>query len=951
MVSFALRSSFSDLHPNEKPDKPFIVKCKYHTRNKKITFGSAQTCTYELLKERVEEGFSLSSQPFLIKWTDDEGEVIPITSDADLTEAIQYYCRGDEEAPTSSAGSILSYRGSSSSRKITLQVQIDVDYDGPSLSDNSSLASTDDYQSHNGSQFSFALSAPPSAFPDDDAVTVSSKSVGRRKPDTLFRKLFDPSSRSPGHSHHRSTPSSTSSPAHSWDFLSEPRSARPKSEDWDVVDVNASDGASNAAPSISLEDVAARYPAHPSAVLERLKFQAQPSNSSAHDHTLLHTDRGAAWLQDQNMRTIKATLGTVPAEEDVTSLGDISLEVDHRGKVYYEYKSSASEASREYESDESGADHDIGTSSVARVFHIGTALDSPSAPAGNFETGHSVIPEGSSQRRPVSRTFNSDPFTYGNDPQAGIPPHLLVPEELTDCSECGAILDSFRYICTTCGEKKPCSRFELEAIAESTQGKGKGIAFSEETSMAYPPHGHRSSPSTSSSTTITPFADIDAESFRHMRSPSHQKPLPALPSTSPTDTVVGTSIRSHGHGHRSNSSASSSSTRIGGYELCYLCIQSLGNKHSVLSTYSNGSIHGGGETPPSPNAPSDWRRSAPRQKGQLRHAYVEKMWGRSGWEDVGAHDVHNIHPVHAFLIMLEKPARSRSVPDFLSEPSMLDAADEPSMKHPGVKCYHCMQDVVGARFRCIDCTNTEVDICSNCEAAGLPGNLDSADGGHISSHVMLKVIPMPLNTAEVLSVSRRAHRLRNSRDRVDIPGSIARSSPGSVSSSFARTVLRENLELEDHLIFCDCCGQSIIGVRYQCASCPSKPASYNLCSSCEDKSYQVHDPYHIFIKLPHPVDNHGPLQSPFPILPKLYKDAAGPPPGHAVDGTDTTAYLKDLLHKSALCDRHLTPIVGKWYRCAYCAKDLCADCEEIDEHDFTHVFIVFKAPVDMQLFK
>lgn len=51
-----------------------------------------------------------------------------------------------------------------------------------------------------------------------------------------------------------------------------------------------------------------------------------------------------------------------------------------------------------------------------------------------------------------------------------------------------------------------------------------------------------------------------------------------------------------------------------------------------------------------------------------------------------------------------------------------------------------MQDVVGARFRCIDCTNIEVDICSNCEAAGLPGNLDSSDGGHISSHVMLKVL-------------------------------------------------------------------------------------------------------------------------------------------------------------------------------------------------------------------
>ena len=48
-----------------------------------------------------------------------------------------------------------------------------------------------------------------------------------------------------------------------------------------------------------------------------------------------------------------------------------------------------------------------------------------------------------------------------------------------------------------------------------------------------------------------------------------------------------------------------------------------------------------------------------------------------------------------------------------------------------------MQEIVGARFHCAICQN--VDICSNCDAAGLPGNLDSADGGHVSSHIMIKV--------------------------------------------------------------------------------------------------------------------------------------------------------------------------------------------------------------------
>lgn len=64
-----------------------------------------------------------------------------------------------------------------------------------------------------------------------------------------------------------------------------------------------------------------------------------------------------------------------------------------------------------------------------------------------------------------------------------------------------------------------------------------------------------------------------------------------------------------------------------------------------------------------------------------------------------------------------------------------------------------------------------------------------------------------------------------------------------------------------------------------------------------------------------------------------------------------TAYLRNLRHKSALCDRHMEPITGKWYRCVYCAKDLCAECEAIDEHDMTHCFMVFKAPVDIGLFR
>src|SRR6266481_4183913 len=39
------------------------------------------------------------------------------------------------------------------------------------------------------------------------------------------------------------------------------------------------------------------------------------------------------------------------------------------------------------------------------------------------------------------------------------------------------------------------------------------------------------------------------------------------------------------------------------------------------------------------------------------------------------------------------------------------------------------------------------------------------------------------------------------------------------------------------------------------------------CSSCESRSYVLHDPMHIFFKLPRPVQR--PLESPTPFLPDL----------------------------------------------------------------------------------
>ncbi|KAH8118121.1 hypothetical protein DFH11DRAFT_1572447 [Phellopilus nigrolimitatus] len=95
---------------------------------------------------------------------------------------------------------------------------------------------------------------------------------------------------------------------------------------------------------------------------------------------------------------------------------------------------------------------------------------------------------------------------------------------------------------------------------------------------------------------------------------------------------------------------------------------------------------------------------------------------------------------------------------------------------------------------------------------------------------------------------------------------------------------------------------------------------------------------HIFFKLPRPVDR--PIESQFAILPILYRQPAGP-----------AVYLATLHHNAVLCDHCMDCIKGVWFRCVYCAKDLCDVCENLSPHahDRTHFFYVFKAPEDAEL--
>lgn len=281
--------------------------------------------------------------PFTIQWQDDEKDYHLIEDEVSLIDAIDFFHSG-EEGSVASSNSVFASRSSSRHPKITVFVEICVDYDGPSLSETSSVR---EGASPEGSQVFFLpgeLSSPPQ---DDDAVTVSSKDT-RPKPksdSSLFKKILNGTSRSSGSSS-SSKPSLKPSRSRIFNLGSRASSAEEETTAGSIRDTL------NGRSSGSLTD---SYPENHLAVFERLKLEEQRSPPSVHDRSLLETDRGKAWLQNQS--TIqKAMLGVVPSmSDDVSSLNDspfsdgnsdmgISLQYE-RGKLYYNLTSLGSSES------------------------------------------------------------------------------------------------------------------------------------------------------------------------------------------------------------------------------------------------------------------------------------------------------------------------------------------------------------------------------------------------------------------------------------------------------------------------------------------------------------------------------------------------------------------------------------------------------------------------------
>ncbi|KAG5647512.1 hypothetical protein DXG03_009449 [Asterophora parasitica] len=678
---------------HNRPDRPLVVKCSLDNWNRKITFASTRNCTFEVLRHKVEQCYSLSTTSFAISYKDDDGEITTIAADTDLTEAIQYFQAGDD-APLSSAASILSGR-SFGSRKVTLRVQITVDYDGPSLSDTSSLISLDEYRGRNGSQQSFSFGSP-SVDLDDDSVTVSSRDNSA---------LSAAPSRIAGGN----------------GTLSQGNGSLGSSDNSRFTMVSDPSGTSWAGkPSVPTPDpFSDRYELQhdPAAVFERLKLEEELSDdrSSVDSDSLARNDRGAAWLKDQNERTIRSMLGALPepsVSDDVSlSLPDeeeldgaLAFERDPRGRYYYTY-TAGSAASQTHESGD-----DDGLSGPSRPVSEGTR-PRPTSMHLDWLASQQVhsqevrVPK-PSPSIPSLHTYNSDPLPSRDmSSNHGIPSHFIIdkellqflpptvppPDSLTDCSSCGVILDSIRYVCSTCGEKHP--------VSDNPLVKGKSRA-DQAPVYTYPPQPLDRYPLSSS-----PVTSLSSQTYIGGSSESlasRYKPLPSVPSTLTLATPGVPSLR--------------------GYELCSGCIESAGVHHAIEAGLASGSSSVI-SSPTSPRdvqaAASQWRRAAPK-KGQLRHAYHEKVWAHNSWEDVEQDEaqisqcstcqaitfrkrykcascpninlcracysqVHELHPSHAFINVPDKRVRSSSEPDFANNLPP-DSNEEQSLKHPGVKC-------------------------------------------------------------------------------------------------------------------------------------------------------------------------------------------------------------------------------------------------------------------------
>ncbi|KAJ3732072.1 hypothetical protein DFJ43DRAFT_1154791 [Lentinula guzmanii] len=731
-----------------------------------------------------------------------------------------------------------------------------------------SIVGIDEYSGRNGGA---SERLPPFIVPeqDDDSVTVSSRDNGRLS-------AIGSSARNRGPSPLPDRSSELSGEA-SWDTLS--RSTRRTQ-----LDLNTRSARQNQDPFADSNGEPS-----PNSVFDRLR---QEDDAARPNYDLSLSDqRRTEWITEQKKRA-KQLQGVLPASsasdelsllEEEDQVGDLSLQRAPTGKLYYMYGSGASQ------SQVAGFED--------REIEIDPSIDGGINGKPRPTSRHLDWVATQRQKHAVANL----PHLHCSEPSldTAIPAEIFRQEDLTCCSGCGRELEFIKYVCEICGEKEPGSH--LSSPTSSNKGKGRDPL----PQFIYPPTAHQTNIYSSS---MSPSFSSSSNTFVASHSISKPRPLPPEPSMSTSLTTL------------LPPSVPLKKTETG-FELCPFCVEELGYIHALESQSTNEP----GLSPTASNfsssslgdAAAQRRRAAPKEKGQLRHVYIERSWGHRGWDDsipmrkqkfalpvaskhrlitrcISARhcpryqlcracysQVHEIHPSHAFLVLRGKLPRSLSDSELLTYSDFLNTPEEQSNVHLGIKC---IKEIVGVCFHCAECEN--VDICLECELAGLPGNIDSADGGHVYAHISIK-IPFPLPSYKIQPVSRKARTLWSNR--------VGHSKAASEISSYARTVIGiGNMHTsepisEDHGIACNI-SESDINVRT--VLLPSRDITHAPPAR----------------RCRRPVDQ--PITSNTPMIPELYE----PGPSSIAYNIGNPADYLSITHPGVFCDLCVTEIQGAWFR-------------------------------------
>ncbi|THH02356.1 hypothetical protein EW026_g520 [Hermanssonia centrifuga] len=214
-------------------------------------------------------------------------------------------------------------------------------------------------------------------------------------------------------------------------------------------------------------------------------------------------------------------------------------------------------------------------------------------------------------------------------------------------------------------------------------------------------------------------------------------------------------------------------------------------------------------------------------------------------------------------------------------------AERLGMKHTGVTCQGCRQQINGVRHRCLDCDN--FSLCGACVGS---------------------------------TWTRSAHPVHHAFFPIELPWDS-----DAFQQAFERRKTYNILapDAPEHAgITCDGCNKGIVGIRHKCLSCPN----FDYCTQClsnPDERF-MHDLAHAFLPVPKPGD----------LNQLLAVRAACQEPAPPV------------VHKGVACNECRDEIIGVRHRCLDCPDfDLCELCISRgakQDHNSAHQFLELVKP-------